>query len=312
MPFSIWRKDLSVTNHQSHFINNIYNVSPILPRETYLQKPLQMQNKSNLIKVLSFFRRRRRRVSASASLKGSLTIEAALSMSLFLLSIHLLFYFFSLMEFQTELQFALEYAVRTRSIYCSGTAGLLAEADRETEGSQKGIRLGAGKISVVQNVTDDPEIIDVSVFYEAGPKLTLWGPLKGRYLQRCRRRRWSGQERISEAAEASGDTEEETVYVYITQNGTVYHSSRECSYLSLSVRQTAGSVVSSLRNADGEKYRPCESCGRNGKNPGVVYITDTGNRYHWTKSCGGLRRWVIKIPFSEAGARQGCSRCNRQ
>ena len=40
-----------------------------------------------------------------------MTVEAAVLMSFFLLSIHLLFYFFYLMEFQIELQFAMERKV---------------------------------------------------------------------------------------------------------------------------------------------------------------------------------------------------------
>ena len=65
--------------------------------------------------------------------------------------------------------------------------------------------------------------------------------------------------------------------------------------------------VSSLRNASGGKYSPCEKCGGDGSV--IVYVTNEGDRYHNTIECSGLKRSVRCVPLSEAGGRSPCSRC---
>lgn len=96
--------------------------------------------------------------------------------------------------------------------------------------------------------------------------------------------------------------------VFFTPEGSVYHRSRDCSYLRLSVRIVSYGSVGDERNHSGGKYAPCESCIPNGRT-GVVYITDYGNRYHSTQSCPGLKRTVMAAPLSQAGGRRCCSRC---
>ena len=89
-------------------------------------------------------------------------------------------------------------------------------------------------------------------------------------------------------------------------NGNVYHKSRDCTHIRLSVRQEPESRVSGLRNVDGGKYHPCEKCGGSGSR---IYVTDTGDRYHSSAACSGLKREVIEIPLSQAEGWKACSRC---
>ena len=110
---------------------------------------------------------------------------------------------------------------------------------------------------------------------------------------------WSGKEM------AGAGAEEEIVYV--TRTGTVYHDSLNCTHLKLSVREVSASEIPKLRSEDGSKYYPCELCGdRKGT---TFYITSYGNRYHVSRNCSGIRRDIRSIPISQIGDRPLCKKC---
>lgn len=92
-------------------------------------------------------------------------------------------------------------------------------------------------------------------------------------------------------------------YVYITDNRDVYHCSRGCTYLQLSVCKVR------MDTARDEGYTACAFCGKTAE--GYVYITDYGNRYHARKDCSGLKRTVYRVALSTLGGLAGCSRCAR-
>ena len=118
-------------------------------------------------------------------------------------------------------------------------------------------------------------------------------------------RSWSGY-----TGDGEGPAAEDDPYVYITETGTVYHTDRSCTHLSLSITDIPLSGVAAARNADGGKYYPCERCMR-GAAPGHVYIASTGDRYHSSRFCSGLKRTIRRIRLSETGGRPPCSRCSR-
>ena len=116
---------------------------------------------------------------------------------------------------------------------------------------------------------------------------------------RTAHRVWSGKEM------EGGLSDEEMVYV--TKTGTVYHDSLSCTHLKLSIREVSKAQVDKLRNEDRAKYYPCEFCGdRSGS---TVFITNYGNRYHYSRNCSGIRRDIKSIPLSQVGDRGLCSRC---
>lgn len=87
--------------------------------------------------------------------------------------------------------------------------------------------------------------------------------------------------------------------VYVTETGTVYHKKAGCRYLKVSINQISGSSLTHARNDSGQKYSPCESCSRNQKPSGVVYVTSSGNRYHNLATCSGLKRTVKLVKESQ-------------
>lgn len=48
--------------------------------------------------------------------------------------------------------------------------------------------------------------------------------------------------------------------MYITETGSVYHTSLDCSYLKLSVKQICHNEVVNYRSDDGSKYYACDRC----------------------------------------------------
>ena len=109
--------------------------------------------------------------------------------------------------------------------------------------------------------------------------------------------------------EEESEGEEEAGYVYITESGTVYHTSANCIYIRRKVQKEKGEGIAEKRNQYGAKYYRCESCMKNGEVPESVFVTKAGTRYHATKDCSKIKRTVKKILFSEASAYRPCSRC---
>lgn len=99
--------------------------------------------------------------------------------------------------------------------------------------------------------------------------------------------------------------------VYITENEGVYHTASSCTHLELAIHQTEADEISSLRNAYGQKYHACEKCGSSGTET-VVYYTEKGNRYHNSASCSGLKRSVKMVQQSEVQHLKQCERCRKR
>ncbi|WP_253288638.1 TadE/TadG family type IV pilus assembly protein [Blautia sp. MSJ-19] len=116
---------------------------------------------------------------------------------------------------------------------------------------------------------------------------------------------WTGAE-FSKGGDGKTESEE---MVYVTASGSVYHRKTGCRYLNVSINQVSGASVAGLRNNSGEKYSPCETCSRNQKPSGAVYITSGGNRYHNLATCSGLKRTVKLVKLSQVGSMHACSSC---
>lgn len=185
--------------------------------------------------------------------------------------------------------------VRTRVIERAGREYL----DRSMiDGGSNGIHI------LLTGEEDEQDTVDVILFYRVKPSWNLLGFQGFTMANRCRMKAWTGY-RIEEDSLAGEGTEE---LVYITETGSVYHKSRNCSHLALSTRAVATDSLSVLRNEDGGKYYPCEHCGEG--NGSVVFLTDQGNRYHRSLDCSGLKRTIYTVPISETGGRGACSRCS--
>ena len=153
-------------------------------------------------------------------------------------------------------------------------------------------------------------LTDVIDLYEPFRWSVKWFPVPGASVLipvRGRVHVWNGRS-IEESPEVIPDAEEDEL-VYLTDYGSVYHTSASCSHLHLTVQSVNSSRVNSCVNTDGAHYHACAKCVGAGNRSGTVYITDDGDCYHNSAECSGLTRNVRLVRKSEAAGVHICSRC---
>lgn len=249
------------------------------------------------------------RVSSSVCKKGSITVEAALAAPVFFLAVVSLFYLLEIMAIQTAVRAGLQAAghkaaqelypvarVSSSQLESDMVHAIGAERLEKSvvEGGSSGIHCDGSYLSPVTGIGI------IKAQYEVRLPVFSVPPLH--YEESMRIKAWTGYEKNTFGAENEQ-------IVYITDTGLVYHLDYHCTHLDLSIHRIQLSEAESLRNKGGGKYHPCEKCLH-----GVVdaaYITDTGDRYHSSLSCSGLKRTVYAVPRSEVVGKGACSRCGR-
>ncbi|MCC8103053.1 MAG: hypothetical protein LIP11_12645 [Clostridiales bacterium] len=160
---------------------------------------------------------------------------------------------------------------------------------------------------VLSSLMQEDEMIDLVLTYQIKSPFGVVNLPGTFFIQRASVRAWVGRaENDGEGEEETGQ-EEDAVMVYVTENGTVYHTTSECTYLKLSIFTIDQDTLSTLRNNSGEIYHACELCGADAGQ--IVYATTEGNRYHSSLSCSGLKRTVTQVKLSDVGDMHVCSKC---
>ena len=285
--------------------------------------------------------------------RGSLTVEAALVLPVFIYAIIAFIYFIQLIG----LQECLQNAITETSYFAAKHAYVYeylinyeseAEANEEDESEDSSIETSietiiarsidsafykikvqdyldvekinnsciehgfSGIHTYLSSFMEEEDAVDIVLIYKIKIPLLFIDLKHIQIVQRVRLRGWSGHKVA--AKNSVIETPENKDTVFITESGTVYHLTRECTHLALSIKEAQFNQVEDLRNASGGKYKKCNLCGDNevsleGKS---VYITKTGDRYHLILSCSGLKRTIIAISLSEVGDKSLCKRCGKQ
>lgn len=167
--------------------------------------------------------------------------------------------------------------------------------EENIEGGAKGISLlgsyvdkEKGCISIIANYYVEP------MFSFAGRKL--------RMSNQFYTKMWTGYTAVQE---------EDEEYVYITESGSVYHLTTDCTHLQLSIRSISSQELGAVRNDYGNKYDACDKCCE-GELRAVCYITAKGDRYHEELSCSGLKRTVSGVPKSTVEGWPLCEKCSQK
>lgn len=316
------------------FLKENYNkIQCRLFSKNKIEFPLRVQKRTLSGKTFFF---------ASQKVKGSLTVEAAFIMPFMIFFVALFSYLMMIMGLQMKLQEALDMAGRRLAEYAY-IYEQIGEFSAETEeemmqkelGLREFVRYGlnsayawklvreyAGEewlnhycIANGQNgvwiaggdMLSEDGIIDLALHYIVKIPYLPGEKIGIHLVSRCRVKAWTGFEK--KVIKEEDKTEEEIVY--ITETGSVYHTNINCTHLKLSIDEVALFNLEYIRNQGGGKYYACERCCQKQGLFGTekVFVTKTGNRYHCSKGCSGLKRTIIELPISQIGTRSQCKRC---
>lgn len=248
------------------------------------------------------------------SARGSMTLEMVVILPLFTAFLVFFLFLFRVLWVQEAMEEALVYTARTLAVSCytetpqeqKPHAQLLAEAQLTLRKALEDcacpvsfISHGKNGISLLSSDFSGDEVI-LRASYELHAPCPLPMDYAYHILQCVQSRKWIGNCTLEQGG-SDGE-----VWVYVTPEGTVYHRSRSCSYLDLSIRAVSRRSLSDLRNQNRGRYYACEHCGGSAS---TVYITDYGDRYHSSLSCSGLKRTIYMIKLSQTGGRRVCSKC---
>ena len=147
---------------------------------------------------------------------------------------------------------------------------------------------------------DDDGYIDLKATYFVRINIPFFRNFSTKCTENIRQRAYLGRH----DEEADGEkAEKEDTYVYVTENGVVYHNSRSCAYLKPDVH------TSTVGSASTSGYTKCKYCGGSDDGTGgSVYITTYGDAYHFRQNCSRLKRTVERKKKSEVHL-PPCSKC---
>lgn len=254
--------------------------------------------------------------------KGSLTVEAAVVVTMFLFAMISLLYFCEIMRYSDLVESSLHQTAKAMAVKAYA-AKYIGDGDLgPIAGSIGGVALSqtyvaanvsknlqasgikTGKISYLRSSIMNNDIIDLIAVEELKPLYDICSIGTFRIMDRARVHAFTGYDNTkTEAMEANEEI------VYVTESGSVYHSSRNCSHLKVSVTTISAEALKTKRNKSGGKYYPCEYC------PGTAaanyYITEYGDAYHTKANCQGLKRNVMAVPISKVSGKAACKTCGR-
>ncbi|MBR1865549.1 MAG: pilus assembly protein [Lachnospiraceae bacterium] len=162
-----------------------------------------------------------------------------------------------------------------------------AYVERMIQNGKKGILVR------VEPDSNNPKIFTAEADYVARISVPVFGSVQISLCNRIQKKAFLGYSK----------EEKMDRYVYVTPNQAVYHVSRNCTHLVLSIQQKSGTQRS--------HYSPCSFCGKSGEAGDPIYVAKTGEVYHYRRDCSGLKRTVTRIKLREAGGLSPCSRCGR-
>lgn len=240
--------------------------------------------------------------------KASVTVEASLTMSVFIIVIISIISFLALINAQLSLEHTLNnMSLETAKaqyyfLYEKGkTTNYKSLVDAECLSARlfASIKPNNEKLAEGWNITKskiEKGKVDVVLSYDLKIPFSV---AKWNITQRAKTKDWTGV-----------DLNDQGEIVYITKNGTVYHKTKECKHLIIDILETTFAESQKLRNNSGHKYKKCEYCVHNSlSNISTVFITPDGDRYHSSLQCSGLTRSLIEINIKDIGNKRPCSDC---
>lgn len=269
------------------------------------------------IKSLKSHIGRMSRFSSFTFLKASMTVEASIVLPLFLFFFLHMAGFVEMLRLHSNLEYGLWKAGKTLMLY--GAVEEVAEAVPEVAVSyvyvngvlqstlgkeylnSSPLAFGSNGLNFLESdiITDSDEV-NLTLTYQVQPAGNILPFMYTRMVNRLYGRAWTGYDVIRSDGGA--------LVAYITKYGEVWHTTRECSHLRLSVQKVSAKELENLRNQWGERYEKCSFC-TEGAIPNQIYITEDGDCFHYAESCLGLTRHLETISWENREKYRPCSRC---
>lgn len=249
--------------------------------------------------------------------KGSLTVEAAIVLPIFLFAMISIIYFCEIFRYSCVVSESIHQAAKAMA--------KIAYVSKDKQDIDNGVLEGVvlSEIYVKNQVNSNLEsvgikqknnsyylsrimkddLIDLIVIEKINIPYGFLGISSIKVMDRARVHVFNGYDN-TKAQKVS--TEESNEIVYITKNGTVYHKDRNCSHLKITISNTVKENINKKRNINGGKYYPCEFCDNKSVN---CFYTEYGDRYHSSVSCPALKRNIISVNISETKGRRKCKSC---
>ncbi len=250
---------------------------------------------------------------SSGKSKGSMAVEGSLALPVFLFFMMTVLLSLEAVRFQCNMQEALFLSGNNCAFagyqvkYANGTCPSAEKQIKDYLGNQiyPYLCVANGEDGItLQSLSemDENSFIEITARYGLKPFIN-WLPIgeitvKDRFFSHA----WVGY--TKGGAEGGGEQE---IYVYVTETGSKYHMSYDCTYLKVKVRAVDYEKILSLRNTGGGKYYACQRC--KPQKGSIVYITADGKSYHGQADCSALKRTVYMIPLREAEGYGACSKC---
>lgn len=271
-----------------------------------------------------------------AFLPASLTLEAALSLSLFIFAVVCMMLPMKIMNTERKIQAALEAVGEDFSQYAYLKDMIENGKTADVPGAGEFAKsfcghLGAGaaegyaQLMVVQHldtktvrhvrmlrseILEDGEMFDLMFDYEIQLPFPVLGVDSLERTARSRRRAWIGKTGKDGSFRSSGEGDEDEI-VYVGINSTRYHRSQACHYLSNNLIPVSYEEALSLRNDSGGKYYACRACGAGAGAGATVYIMPSGTSYHTMTNCKAINAYVRAVRLSEVIHLGPCSYCSK-
>lgn len=231
--------------------------------------------------------------------KGSITIEAAFAIPLFLFAALCLIWMIEIQSIKIGVKQAAYSAAKsaaedTAVIPVLNTIKLKSDIIRllGKERIERSIIVdGSEGISCWNSyLSSKTGEMNIHVKYEVRVPLPLFGNPSAKMEETFRIHGWTGYGKDKKT--------EDSEIVYITEKQSVYHEDYHCSYLQLSIRFVPYEQLEEIRNENGGIYYACEKCVYGDASTGV-YITENGSKYHNSLGCSGLKRTIRAVKKTE-------------
>ena len=247
-----------------------------------------------------------------SGLKAIVTVEAALAIPVFMFAVLSLISIIEIQSIRIKVHHAASNAGQAAAEYMIDTEhfsiGKLKSDIVKNIGFQRinNSYIRGGVLGLYCGESTYSEVdgeINVVVKYDVKLPFPDFTGLHKSFKEELKVRAWSGYYNVL-------NNPDEDEVVYVTKNGSVYHTNHNCTYLKPAIHYIPYESLETIRNSSGRRYKRCEMCGRKSGVSGV-YVTDYGDSYHNSLKCGALKRTVYAVKKSEVEGKGECSKCSQ-